>query len=158
MFLNRFCITDGPAFRFTNMCMDMTVGSNDCSHWTPDTYSEVTELASATQLQILQSYIPFSTNDGCLESVSMFLRTLYELDVMSVELDSCIVNCVLTIEANSCRRAYLLLEKIPVTLLGNTSSITTPIQIMCNSAASVNIEVDFQCCPPPTDCIINEGD
>ena len=31
VFLHRFCITGADAFRFVDMCMDMTVGSNDCS-------------------------------------------------------------------------------------------------------------------------------
>ena len=158
VFLNRFCIADSNAFQFVDMCMDMTLGSNDCSHWTPDTYAVVTELADATQLQILHSYIPFSTNVGCLDSVSMFLRTLYQLDATSVGPGSCIVDCVLTIEANSCRRAYLLLENVPVTMSSNPSSVTTPIQAMCNSMPSVNIEVNFQCCQPPSGCSFSESE
>ena len=111
MFLNRFCIVDTNAFLFVDTCMDATVGSNDCSHWTLDTYSEFTEISSSNQLQILQSYIPFITRDGCLESVSMILQTVYQPEITNVGQESCVVNCVLSIEANACRRAFLLLGK-----------------------------------------------
>ena len=92
------------------------------------------------------------------KEASVFLRALYQFDATDVGLDSCMINCVLTVEANSCRRAFLLLEDVPEAVVNSTSSITTHIQAACNGTPSVNIEVNFQCCLPPTDCNFPESE
>ena len=128
-----------------------TIRSNDCSRWTPATYSEVTNLQKPTRMEILQSYIPFVASDGCLESVFMRLKTLYQPN-MSDRLGGC-VNCVLTIiEANSCPRTFFLLENVPVM---NTPSMATSNVAQCNQMSSASITMRLRCCSPPTDCSIS---
>ena len=146
---NRFCIAN--RFQLVNCTMDQP--SNYCSHWTPDTYSNFTDGDNSTQLQILRSYIPFLSDGGCLESISMSLQTLYQPNTTNVGQGHC-ENCVLQISNKTARqRAFLFLRNIST----GPHSTSTTIKRACKKELPPKLIVDYLCCCPATTADKGDG-